>query len=628
MGCVAAAMDVRRHRASKEPLVAGARFACIDGVTTPTGPGERRRLRRKRRAEEELHFRHARLLLELSRATGADWGASIRHICEFEAQVLNVERVSYWSLYPEASILVCEAGYVASRRTYEQGATLPESELSEFFRSLREARIVDVEDVATDARTHGLSDYCTTRGISSMLEIPVWTEGRLCGVLSHEQVGPPRRWSAAEQEFAMGVAQVVAAALAARTQTPAEAAARRAAFLDNVSRAVLSSLDVRQIAAGATELAVPKLAEISNVWMLTPEEKLECVASTHVDPSQLAWVMDAVRATTKQHAPVLASPVVRQRQSLLIPDTDRSMVELYGEIGPEKRAIFKSAGISAAMGVPLAVGGATFGAMTFFAAGARHYESDDLALARDVAGRVAAALENARVHSIARDAIAARDEFLALLAHELRTPLTAIKLMTDDMLRRAQRSVDPDERARCASIARQVQRFCEVVERVIEAMNIRADGVALLLDDACDLGAVVEKAVWSVAERARRIACPIALSAEPVVQRVDSVRFERVVLALLDNAIKFGAGHPIDVSLRRAEGHAELTVRDRGPGIVQGRLKAIFSPFERAVPKEHFGGLGLGLYIAKAIVEAHGGTIDVASPPGEGTTVVVRLPPL
>jgi len=533
--------------------------------------------------------------------------------------------VSYWTFYPEASALVCEAGYVSSRRTFEQGATLLESEMPLYFRALREARIVDVEDVDTDARTGGLAEYCRTRGISSMLEIPVWSEGRLCGVLSHEQVGPHRRWSAAEAEFAMGVGQVVAAALAARTQTPAEAEARRAAFLDSVSRALLASLNPRQIAIAATDLAVPKLADISNVWIVTPDEKLECIGSAHVDPSQQAWVMDAVLATTKQHAPVLASPVVRQRQSLLIPDTGRSMAELFGEVEPEKRAVFQSTGISAAIGVPLAVAGVTFGAMTFFAVGARHYDSDDLALAQEVAGRLAAALENARVHGIAREAIAARDEFLVLLAHELRTPLTSIKLMTDDMLRRAKRSNDPAEQARCDSINLQVQRFCDVVDGVVEAMSIRAEGVRLTLSNR-DLATIVEKIVWSVAERARRVGSPIALSVESVVQSVDEARFERVVWALLDNAIKFGAGHQIDVSLRRVEEHAEFSVRDRGPGILPDRVAAIFSPFERAVKKEHFGGLGLGLYIANAIVHAHGGSIDVASPPREGTTVVVRLP--
>jgi signal transduction histidine kinase len=590
-----------------------------------------RRVRRKRRAsfgppaEEELHFRHARLLLELSRATGADWGASIRHICQFEAEVLNVERVSYWSLSPDASALTCDAGYVASGRTYEQGGTLLEPDLPEFFEAIREARILDVEDVTTDPRARGLSDYCSARGISSMLEIPVWLEGRLRGVLSHEQVGLRRRWSAAETEFAMGVGQVVAAALAARTHTPAEDAARRAAYLDSVSRAFLSSLDVPEIAQRAVDLAVPRLAEVSNVWMLRRDDRLGCVATTHVDASQRPSVMDAVRATTKREAPVLAAPVVRQKQSLLIPDTGRTMTDLYREIGPEKRAVLESAGVSAAMGVPLCIGGRAFGAMTLFAVAGRHYDSDDLALAQEVASRLAAALEQARVHGIAREAISARDEFLGLVAHELRTPLTSVQLMTDEMLRKAQRSGDASEQTKSEAIARQVRRFCDVVEHVIAAMSVRAEGVTLALG-ACDLEAVVESAVGRTADRARREGCPIAVSASPVIGRTDGALLERALIALIDNAIKFGARKPIEVSLRSAGPDAELRVRDHGLGIAPDRLSEIFAPFERAVSKEHFGGLGLGLYVAKAIVDAHGGSIAVESTLGEGTTVVVRLP--
>jgi signal transduction histidine kinase len=576
-------------------------------------------------ADDELHFRHARLLLELSRATGADWGASIRHICQFEAQILRVERVSYWSLYPEASSLVCDAGYVASRHTYEQGATLLASSLPEYFEAIREARILDIEDVSSDPRARGLSDYCTSRGISSMLEIPVWMEGRLCGVLSHEHVGPPRHWSATEEEFAMGVGQVVAAALASRTQTHAEEVARRAAFLDTVSRAVLSSLEVREIAKSATDHAVPKLAEISNVWILNRAGCLECVASTHVDPGERAWVMEAVSATVGRDAPLLATQVVRQKQSLLVPDTNRSILERYN-VGPRQRDLFESSGISAAMGVPLAAPGeGPFGGMTFFAVRGRHYDSDDLALAQEVAGRLAAALEHARVHAIAREALAARDEFLVLLAHELRTPLTAIQLMTGDMLRKAQRGGDEAEKARSDAIAGQVRRFCSLVEGVIDAMSIRSEGVALTQAE-CDVATVVQRAVASVSERAERAGCTIEVSAEPVVARVDAARMERAVVALLDNAIKFGARQPVEVSLRSTELDAELAVRDHGLGITPDRQSAVFSPFERAVPREHFGGLGLGLYIAKAFVEAHGGTIAVDSEPGTGTTVTIRLP--
>jgi signal transduction histidine kinase len=99
-----------------------------------------------------------------------------------------------------------------------------------------------------------------------------------------------------------------------------------------------------------------------------------------------------------------------------------------------------------------------------------------------------------------------------------------------------------------------------------------------------------------------------------------------VVDRLLDNAIQFGQGKPIEVALERNGTQAVLVVRDHGLGIAAERLPSIFAPFERAVPKERFGGLGLGLYIAKSIIEAHGGSIAVTSRLAEGAVFVVRLP--
>jgi signal transduction histidine kinase len=101
---------------------------------------------------------------------------------------------------------------------------------------------------------------------------------------------------------------------------------------------------------------------------------------------------------------------------------------------------------------------------------------------------------------------------------------------------------------------------------------------------------------------------------------------EQVVTNLLSNAIKFGTGHPIDVRIRDVGGAAELTVRDYGIGIDPARLPHIFERFERAVSAVHYGGLGLGLYLARTIVESHGGTIRAESQLGEGSTFTVRLP--
>jgi len=107
----------------------------------------------------------------------------------------------------------------------------------------------------------------------------------------------------------------------------------------------------------------------------------------------------------------------------------------------------------------------------------------------------------------------------------------------------------------------------------------------------------------------------------------DRLRLGQVLTNLLVNAVKFGQGKPISVTVERdGAGRALLEVRDQGIGIAPEHQARVFGRFERAVSAEHFGGLGLGLYIARQIVEAHGGEIRVESTPGDGSTFRVELP--
>jgi signal transduction histidine kinase len=567
----------------------------------------------------------ARALLELSRTATGDWSASIRHIVQFDAEALQVERVNFWAVSEEGSSMHCEAGYVSGSHIFERGATLFEPDSPEYFAALREARILNMEDVTTDPRCGGLRDYCAARGISSMLDMPVCVEGRLAGVLCHEHVGAARRWTEREEDFAMGAAQVVASALAARAHTQSEATAQRAAFLDNVSRVVLQTLDLREVARRAASLVVPKLADVAVVWMLNRDNVFEWLAVNHADPGKRELLAQAARDTTASgRRPALPSLIVRQKQSLLIPDVTPAVLERYS-IPEAQRALFDKLAIRSGIGVPLAVAEKTFGAMILLTVG-RRYGGEDLELAEEVGDRVGWALENARLYAIAREAIHARDDFLLLASHELRTPLTALQLLAEDALRRGHRSGDAREEKRCQTIVHQVYRLGSLVERMLEALQIRSEGV-VLNRQSCDLASIVEGVVADVGERATRAGCAIALLARPgAVARWDRPRLQRAVFELLDNAIKFGANGPIEVHLDQKATHVALTVRDHGPGIAADRLPSIFLPFERAVSKEHFGGLGLGLTIAKTIVEAHGGSISAASRAGDGATFVVRLP--
>jgi signal transduction histidine kinase len=125
----------------------------------------------------------------------------------------------------------------------------------------------------------------------------------------------------------------------------------------------------------------------------------------------------------------------------------------------------------------------------------------------------------------------------------------------------------------------------------------------------------------------QRANCEVRLDAPTPVPGVwDGSRLDQVVSNLLSNAIKFGPGQPIEIAVAHDGERAQLSVTDHGIGIDPARLGTIFDRFMRGVPTEHYGGLGLGLYISRRIVELHGGTIRVRSHAGAGTTFTVALP--
>jgi two-component system OmpR family sensor kinase len=222
-----------------------------------------------------------------------------------------------------------------------------------------------------------------------------------------------------------------------------------------------------------------------------------------------------------------------------------------------------------------------------------------------------------------REALAMRDEFLSIAAHELRTPLTAMILQIESALRSDR---DDQRKPKLERARRQAGRLTKLVDELLTVGRITS-GRLELVREPLDLAEIVRDTVGrlrdSAAQNGSTLTCDVPAT---VPGSWDRMRIEQVVGNLVDNAIKYGGGAPITVTLTADAERAAIAVRDEGIGIDAEKLARVFDRFERAVSARHYGGLGLGLYIARQIVDAHGGTITVASTPGDGATFTVTLP--
>lgn len=222
-----------------------------------------------------------------------------------------------------------------------------------------------------------------------------------------------------------------------------------------------------------------------------------------------------------------------------------------------------------------------------------------------------------------------QDEFMAIASHELRTPLTGLSGYLQ-MLVRLYNAEGAEERPRrYASLALgQSQRLLALINEILDVARLQS-GHLTIVRAPLDLAAVVRHAVETAQMLTQEQTIVTEIADDPVMMIGDDRRLEQVILNLLANAISHAADSPrITVRLWCAEGQAALDVRDCGPGIAPADLTNIFSRFYRVEHAEQSpsGGPGPGLYIAREIVVAHDGTIDVHSTLGEGTTFTVRLP--
>jgi PAS domain S-box-containing protein len=252
------------------------------------------------------------------------------------------------------------------------------------------------------------------------------------------------------------------------------------------------------------------------------------------------------------------------------------------------------------------------------------FQRDEAGVVVRVIGAMSDISEQRRLLDELRSAVLVRDDFLSCAGHELRTPLAALGAQ---LLGLQQLPLDDTRRAaKLAAAERQVARLTTLVDELLDVSRI-VHGKLRLERESGDLSAIVREVVARLSEEFQRSGTPLEVDAPaPVVGRWDKLRVDLVITNLLTNALRYGERRPVKVTVDGDRDHARVTVEDHGLGIRIEDQERIFERFVRAVPSRQFGGLGVGLWLARQVVDAHGGRLAVASEAGVGSRFTVELP--
>lgn len=407
-------------------------------------------------------------------------------------------------------------------------------------------------------------------------------------------------------------------------------------FLARASALLGASLEQSKTLQDLAELAVPALGTWCQVFTREGEGPAELVAVAHRDPARA----ELLRELHRRFPPQLSTPgpmtVLRTGAGLRVTEVTDAMLRAAVH-DPEELEMVQTLAPRSWISAPLAILGRVFGVLSVTSdEPGRRYDAADQALLAEVARRASAALENARLFALAQreraraeEANRAKDLFLSTLSHELRTPLTAILGWTR-MLRTHALSDEKREKG-LETIDRNARAQVAIIEDILDLSRIVTGKLRLDLRPT-ELDAVIESALDTVRPAADARAIRLLPALDPAAGAViaDPERLQQVVWNLLTNAVKFTPrGGEVRVWLRRDGSQVEIVVADTGQGLDPEFLPHVFDRFRQAdasTTRSH-GGLGLGLAIAKHLVELHGGAIFAESEgPGRGAVFTVRLP--
>ncbi|HEV7238590.1 MAG TPA: ATP-binding protein [Thermoanaerobaculia bacterium] len=396
----------------------------------------------------------------------------------------------------------------------------------------------------------------------------------------------------------------------------AEREERRAAFLGAAGQELAASLDYEQTIATLARLVVPNLAEMCAIDIAEQDDTLRRVAIVHRNPEDQARYASRVGAVLRE-VPEALSRIMNSSEPALV----GAASELYAYLTGEKNGAGRTL-----MFLPLVSRGQSIGVAAAISSPAKPFTNDDVPLFAELARRASLAIDNARLYRESQQAVRTREEVLAIVSHDLRNPLNAVTLGSS--LLKMSDTLSDEDREQVEAIEVAGRRMARLIEDLLDVTRLEG-GKRLPIEP----GTVEPAELMREAEEIFRVQAAVASvvidydtdeSLPPV--HADRHRVMQVMSNLIGNSMKFTPpGGRIEVRAALGEGEVIFSISDTGPGIPKEHLSHIFSPYWQAKRTERLGA-GLGLPIAKGIVEAHGGRIWVESEPDQGTDFYFTLP--
>lgn len=406
-------------------------------------------------------------------------------------------------------------------------------------------------------------------------------------------------------------------------------AARRSKFLAEASRVLARSLDYERTLQTVAHLVVSTLADWCIIDVVEVDGSVRRLATAHRDPAKKELVDQLVRFPPDSGKASGVPAVLRNERSSFDPVIPEDRFEAIAQSADHLKLI-RALQPRSGMIVPLITRDRTLGAITFaMSESGRRYTRDDLALAEDLAGRAALAMDNARLYGEAAKANRAKSDFLAVMSHELRTPLNAILGYTDLLAAEMMGPLTDEQQAKLERLKANAQHLLELIEEILGFAGVQAGSGGITIE-RLDLRDLVRPALPTIEPMARdkklRFMADLPDSPTPVETDPDKVR--QILVHLLSNAVKFTEHGEVRLAAWVEDDRIILRVRDTGVGIAPAALDRIFDSFWQVerVATRSAGGTGLGLSVARQLARLLGGDITVASTVGGGSTFTVDLP--